>query len=279
VVAGRILQGGSERADGKSRIEAIVGGREIYVLAHSPAVTSSTLVAVTGSGRGNDVVLRGRIPSVRHASDAHVFLVPILVDNRGLEIFQVPRSSPGLNLQPYRLIDGAQAADLTFQEVILGADTKLPLATDPQVVLEDCLQWGMLASIAEALGIMRALNTATFSYLMTRKQFGAAIGTFQALRHRVADMHIAAEETLAIADAAIESFSAGPGPERTALISAAKVVADRAARRIGAEAVQLHGAMGVSDELDVSHYARRLIAIRYSLGSTDSHRSRFANTR
>lgn len=88
-------------------------------------------------------------------------------------------------------------------------------------------------------------------------------------------MHIAAEEAAALAHAAIETFHGEPSPDRSAIVSAAKVVADRAARRIGADAVQLHGGMGVSDELMVSHYARRLIAIRHTFGGTDAHRQRF----
>jgi alkylation response protein AidB-like acyl-CoA dehydrogenase len=129
--------------------------------------------------------------------------------------------------------------------------------------------------VAETLGIIEALNRATFSYLMTRKQFGTTIGSFQALQHRAADMYMAAQETLAVLDAAVESFAAGASQARSALVSAAKVVADGAGARIASGAIQLHGGMGVSDELIVSHYARRLIAIRSCLGSADSHRLRF----
>jgi alkylation response protein AidB-like acyl-CoA dehydrogenase len=104
-----------------------------------------------------------------------------------------------------------------------------------------------------------------------------ALATFQALRHRAADMFIAAEEIAAAVNYAIEALSGAPGVARSAAVCAAKVVADTGGRRIGHEAVQMHGGMGVSDELNVSHYARRLAAIRSELGSADILKLRFAS--
>jgi alkylation response protein AidB-like acyl-CoA dehydrogenase len=142
-------------------------------------------------------------------------------------------------------------------------------------VLHDALEWGLFGLAAETAGIVGALNHATFSYLNTRKQFGVPLSSFQALQHRAADMHIAAEEIAAAVDSAIESLAAPAGVIRSAVLSATKVVADLAGHRIGHEAVQMHGAMGVSDELNISHYARRLAAIRAELGGAEIHRQRF----
>lgn len=275
VVAGRILQAVADDPVAHASIEAIIRGEETYLLACPPAATLSPTIFVSAAGQCDGVVLNGRISAIRHALSAQRFLVPAAGKDGRLEIYRVPRETAGLELQSYRLIDGSHAADLTLRDVGLRQETRLPLVGDSRAVLEDALEWGAMAGVAEAVGILAALNTATFSYLMTRKQFGTAIGTFQALQHRAVDMHIAAEEAVALADAAIESFSAGPSPGRSAMVSAAKVVADRAARRVGAEAVQLHGGMGVSDELIVSHYARRLIAIRHTFGGADTHRQRF----
>lgn len=275
VVAGRILQASPDDAFAHESIEAITRGEEIHLLAYSPAATLVAGTTVSAARRRAGIVLNGRVSAIRYALGAQIFLVPAAGADGSLGIFRVPRATTGLELESYRLIDGSYAADLTLQEVVLGEEAMLPLAADTETVLADALEWGVMASVAETVGILSALNAATFSYLMTRKQFGAAIGTFQALQHRAADMHIAAEEAEALADAAIESFTAAPSADRSAMVSAAKVVTDRAARRIGAESVQLHGGMGVSDELIVSHYARRLIAIRHAFGGADAHRLRF----
>lgn len=276
VVAGRILQAVADDALAQESIDAITRGEEIQLLAHSPTAALSLGIPVCAAERPDVIVLNGRVSTIRYAPGAQAFLVPALAVNGSLGIFRVTRETPGIGLQSYRLIDGSYAADLTLQDVVLAQEARLPIAGDTKTVLEDALEWGVMASIAETVGILSALNTATFSYLMTRKQFGTPIGTFQALQHRAADMYIAAEEAVALADAALESFGAGPSAGRSAMVSAAKVVADRAARRIGAESVQLHGGMGVSDELIVSHYARRLIAVRHGFGGAGAHRLRFA---
>jgi alkylation response protein AidB-like acyl-CoA dehydrogenase len=120
-----------------------------------------------------------------------------------------------------------------------------------------------------------AANAATFRYLGERKQFGVALGSFQALQHRAANMEIAAQELLAMLELAIESFATEAGNGRSALLAALKAVADTAGRLVGHEAIQLHGGMGVSDELIISHYGRRLATIRAELGSADVHKQRF----
>jgi alkylation response protein AidB-like acyl-CoA dehydrogenase len=273
VVAGWILQHCPDHTATRAEIEAIVGGKHIDVLAYCPADAPSSPPTVHTNQRSGETLLSGRVLCVRYATAAHAFLVPAISEDGNTCVFRVARNSPGLKLHDYRLIDGSRAADLAFQAVTVGAP--LPLAIDARRAVVDALEWGVLASVAETVGIVSALNSATFAYLMTRKQFGTVIGSFQALQHRAADMHIAAEEALAMADATIDAFASEFGANRSALVSAAKAVADAAARRIGAEAVQLHGGMGVSDDLIVSHYARRLLAIRYTYGSAEAHQLRF----
>ena len=158
---------------------------------------------------------------------------------------------------------------------VVDATCRLEFARPAQTILHDALEWGLLGLAAETLGIAEALNGITFRYLNTRKQFGTALAGFQALQHRCADMHIAAEELSAVLELALAAMAQPPSAQRSALVSAAKSAADAAGRRIGHEAIQLHGGMGVSDELNVSHYARRLVAIRAELGSAELHRLRF----
>src|SRR3546814_1239960 len=130
---------------------------------------------------------------------------------------------------------------------------------------------------AETTGIMETMNRATFEYLRTRKQFGTTLSVFQALRHSAADMFSAAEQAAHLCHRGLNAMERGE-PGFSALASAMKALSDDSGKLVSHEAVQLHGGMGVSDELDVSHYLRRLAAIRAELGSADIHRGRFAQT-
>ena len=275
VIVGRILQHCADDSARQAALESLMEGRSTVLLAHSPFVGLEAQITVIAARSDDGIVLSGDVSCVRHANLAATFLVPAQKGDGSAQIYRVPRDSTGLLLEDYRLIDGVTAADLSFREVALPRSACMSFDVNSRDLIVDALEWGTLASVAETAGILDSLNSATFSYLMTRKQFGALLGSFQALQHRAADMHIAAEETLAIMDEAIDAFCSEPNPGRSALISAAKVVANNAARRIGSEAVQLHGAMGVSDELIVSHYARRLVALRHELGGADAHRRRF----
>ena len=143
------------------------------------------------------------------------------------------------------------------------------------LVLTGALERGLFGLAAETAGIVITANTATFRYLGERKQFGVPLGSFQALQHRAANMEIAAHETLAMLELAIEGLSSDVGGNRSALLAALKAIADTTGRLVGHEAIQLHGGMGVSDELNISHYARRLATIRAELGSSDVHKQRF----
>jgi alkylation response protein AidB-like acyl-CoA dehydrogenase len=277
VVAGRIFQHWADDSARRAAIEALINGTRTVVVAHSPTGNADARASVRALQADHRTALTGNITCVRHAPLAGGFLIPAIAADGSTEIYQVPRECPGLVLETYRLIDGAIAADLHLRNVTIQATARMRFDMSAQAVIDDALEWGILASVAETASILQALNHATFSYLMTRKQFGVPLGTFQALQHRASDMYMAAEETLAVVDEAVDSFSSGPAHARSALVSAAKVVADTAARRIGDGAVQMHGGMGVSDELIVSHYARRLIALRCGLGGADAHRLRFGS--
>jgi len=275
LIVGRILQQWADDSARLAALESLMEGRSTTLLAHPASATSESPINVIAARRDNGIVLSGNVSCVRHANLAASYLVPAQSDDRLVQIYLVPRDSSGLLLEEYRLIDDITAADVRLREVALPPSACMSFRVDVRDLIADALEWGTLASVAETAAILESLNSATFSYLMTRKQFGALLGSFQVLQHRAADMHIAAEETLAITDEAIDAFGVERNRARSALISAAKVVADTAARRIGSEAIQLHGGMGVSDELIVSHYARRLVALRHQLGGADAHRQRF----
>src|SRR5262249_50008248 len=188
-------------------------------------------------------------------------------------VFRVSRGL--LSMQPYRLMDGSGAADLALQNLAVPPESRMAFVLPATDVVRGALERGLLGLAAETAGIVAAANAATFRYLNDRRQFGAPLASFQALQHRAANMEIAALELAALLELAVQSLTRSSGPHGGALLSALKVVADTAGRTVGHESVQLHGGMGVSDELSISHYARRLATIRAELGGADLHRQRF----
>jgi alkylation response protein AidB-like acyl-CoA dehydrogenase len=277
VIAGHILQN-STLAGAADLTNRVIAGEEVCVVAHDAGADPFAAPNARAEAVDGGWIISGRLRCIRHADVANSFLVPTLAEH-AVAIFRMPLLTDGLSVQLYRLIDGAGAGDVELDRVRLPPEARLTFAGEAQEVLNKAIEWGLLGLSAETAGIVDTLNSETFSYLRVRKQFGVPIASFQALRHRAADMYIAAEETIAAVDAAIDSMSAPPDAVRSAMMSAAKVVADVAGERIGHEAVQLHGGMGVSDELKISHFARRLTAIRAELGTADVHRLRFANLR
>ena len=275
VIAGRILQRSTSALAGRL-IEESIAGRNTCVLAHDAGTDPFAAPGVTLTTSSAGTVLNGTLRCVRHADVAASFLVAAIGDG-GVSIHHLPRDAAGLSLQTFRLIDGAGAGALELRSVVAPPESRLAFDGDAADVLHEAVEWGVLGLAAEAAGIVGALNRATFTYLGNRKQFGVPLATFQALQHRAADMFIAAEEIAAGVNHAIEAMGGAARTARSAALSAAKVIADAGGRRIGHEAIQLHGGMGVSDELNVSHYARRLAAIRADLGSADVHRLRFAS--
>ena len=275
VVAGRIMQHWADRAAGQAAIDAIIAGKYICVLAHNGFGDPFAWPGVEAASGSGSRLISGFIPAVRHAELAQTFLVPARLADGSMEIYRIEPGHPGLTIEPFRAIDAAGAANLRFQDVRIPDSQVVPVDTSCREVIDEALELAIVGLAAEATGIVYALNAATFTHLMTRKQFGTVIGSFQALQHRAADMWISAEELLAIVDVGIETVASPRSAARDAIISAVKVVADKTGRRVANEAVQLHGGMGVSDELIVSHYFRRLAAIRSELGSTDAHRLRF----
>ena len=263
-VCGRILLAAGE-AD---QLAGLIAGTRILAFAHMEGFDPFTPPATRASPQNSAFILNGAKLAVRHADLAHGLIVTATLDGAPA-CFLVEADAPGLHRESFRLLDASSAATLTFTNTparrLAGAEA-----------LSEALLWLHAGLAAEVSGIADALNTATFAYLNTRKQFGIPLAGFQALQHRAADMFAAAEEVRILTARAITAIdTAAPG--RFALASAAKAVADDAGRKIGHEAVQLHGGMGVSDELNISHYMRRLAAIRAELGSADIHRARFAS--
>ena len=198
-------------------------------------------------------------------------------DAQGVSLFLVDRASPGLAINAYRTVDGQRAGDLKLSGVNVGADALLGNAGSALPVIEEALDFATALLCADAVGAMQSANDATLEYLKTRKQFGITIGSFQALQHRMVDMFIACEQARSMATlAACRVDAAVDAKERMRAVSAAKVRIADAARQVSQESVQLHGGMGMTEELKVSHTFRRLTAIAQRFGDADHHLERYA---
>ena len=263
-------------APGTAQLEPIIAGDHIVVLAHDEGYDPFALPSVKAEPDGAGYRLNGVKPVVANGDVADEYLVTACLPDGGLACFLVDAAADGVTRTECRLMDGAGGVTLTLANV-----RSAPVLTGQAArrAVQDAVEWGMLAMGAEAVGIFDALNEQTREYLRTRVQFGVPIGRFQALQHRSADMFIAAEEARAAVDAVADAFhaeEARPGDAlRSARISALKILIDAAGRKIGFDAVQLHGGVGVSDELIVSHYMRRLATIRILTGSSEVHRDRY----
>lgn len=224
--------------------------------------------------------LTGEKTAVVHGAEADVLVVPARSgggqrDEAGITLFAVPANSPGVQVSGYRTLDGQRAANLRLDGVLLGADSIIGTPSAGWGILEAAADYGAGLLCAEALGAMEALFDATLDYLKTRQQFGVPIGKFQVLQHRMADMFIHLEQARSMALLAAVTLDGADASERRRVVSAAKYRVGQAARFIGQQAVQLHGGMGVTDELAAAHYFKRLSMIELTLGDRDHHLARF----
>jgi alkylation response protein AidB-like acyl-CoA dehydrogenase len=262
-------------------LESLAIGESIAAVAHTEAGARSDRDRVQTTARkvAAGWSLSGAKAVVLGAVAADTLLVSARVEGGGdaLSIFAVPRGLDGVRVREYATIDGRGAADVTLEGVLLGADALVGVEGAASVMLEEAHSVALAALCADAVGSMKALLDATSKYLQTREQFGQPIGKFQALQHRMADMLIHYEQAKSMAYLAAMQCEAADATTRRRTLSAAKVVIGQAGRFIGQQAVQLHGGMGMADELDVSHHFRRLTATELTLGDTDHHLATFVS--
>ncbi len=282
VLGAALVRDLGSKAQREALLPAIAAGEKIVVPAHGEAGARYALahVATAASRSEKGWVLRGGKAVVLHAPAADVLLVTARTsgapsDPRGLSLFAVPRDAKGLGLVPYATIDGRRAADLVLDGVAVPADALLGEEGGALPVLEAVMDLGVAGLCAEASGVLQATLDGTIEYTKTRRQFGVPIAKFQALQHRMADMLIHVEQARSMATLALLRADDRDARERRRAVSAAKVVAGQAGRFVGQQAVQLHGGMGVSDEVPVAHQFKRLLAIEQTLGDTDHHLERF----
>ncbi|MFZ6813517.1 acyl-CoA dehydrogenase family protein [Undibacterium sp. Rencai35W] len=237
-------------------------------------------IATMATKNADGFILNGTKTVVLHGAQADKLIVSARSngaqrDTAGISLFLVDVTSAGISRRDYRTIDGYRAADISFNQVQVPAGALIGAESAGWEILDAASDYGVTLLCAEAVGVIEAITNATLEYLKTRQQFGVPIGKFQVLQHRMAEMFMEMEQARSMATLAAVKVSSSDAEERRRTVSAAKARVGQAARFVGQNAVQLHGGMGVTNELPAAHMFKRLTIIELSLGDTDHHLARF----
>jgi len=279
ILAGGLIEHAASSEQKHRFMPDLIAGTKIWALAWTERGSRFDPATVTTAARrdGKDYVLTGEKSAVIGAPWADHLIVSARTsghrhDRGGVSLFVVDRRAANLHLQSFKTIDGRRAAEVSLRDVrgeLLGREG------EGVVALEACRDRAIGALCAETVGAMSELNSATLEYSKTRKQFGVTLGTFQVLQHRMVDTFIAHQEALSLMQHLNLSLSAGEaGVSR--LASGAKSKIGHAGKFVADQAVQLHGGMGMTDELNVGHYFKRISSINIQFGDPAYHVLRYA---
>jgi len=265
-----------DTAQQEAILPAVAEGHMRLALAHDePHGRGDPLAVGTVARRqGAGWSLEGQKTNVLGAAAADHLVVSAHIGS-GLGLFLVPVGQSGVSVASYPILDGSRAGDVTLAGVSLGGDALLGGVEDAAPAISALIDRAVIALASDALGALTVLLDSTVEYSKTRVQFGQPIGRFQALQHRMAEMAVLREEAGAIALFAMMSAD-GPLAARARAASAAKVKIGRAARTIAEQAIQIHGGMGVTDELNIGAYFKRVLTFELLFGSFDHHLRRYA---
>ena len=278
ILAAQLIARAGNEAQKKALLPGVVAVKKHLAFAHTEkgARYNNARVQAKAVRSGNGWELSGEKFVVLGAPLAETLVVSARTD-KGVSLFLVNRDTAGVALRAYRTVDETLAADVTLKSVKTGADALLGAEGGAVPVIDEVTDFATALICSEAVGAMKFACDTTLEYLKTRKQFGVPIGTFQALQHRIVDMYISYEQARSMACLAASKFdSASEARERARSVSAAKIKVADACRHVSQEAIQLHGGMGMSEELKVSHTFRRLTMIGQQFGDADHHLARFA---
>lgn len=267
-------------------LPGLASGQRILALAHGEADARHELSYVTTRATAKDGgwLLSGRKSGVLGAPWADGFVVVARTsgavdERRGISLFLIDAQTPGVQVAGYRAYDGSRAGDLVLDQVVLGQDALLGVKGESMALLEKLIDLGIVVACADALGAMDALLRKTGEYASTRKQFDVPIASFQVIQHRLVDMFAAVEASRSLLLMAALHAEHPDAATRSRAVSAAKAAIGERARFVAQQAVQLHGGVGMTEELDIGHYFRRLTLFCNLLGSSDHHLQRFAALR
>jgi hypothetical protein len=277
--AGLLARSGSEHAP--ALIEQAVAGELILAFAHAePQTRDEPFDLLTTARRdGDGWVLNGHKPVVAAAPWADRLIVSARTggsrrDRDGMSLFLVDKTAPGVLTRDYATVDERRASEVWFEDVRLPADALIGPEGGAAPLIDRALDEATVAVCAEALGVLRFIHETTIDYAKQRRQFGRAIGEFQVLQHHMVDMFMSLEQAVSLTLYAALMLDR-PDAERAKAVSAAKVKVGQACRFVGQAAIQIHGGMGMTDELPVSHYFRRATLIEGQFGSVEAHLKRF----
>ncbi len=284
ILAGRLI---SELDEGERRtklLTQIMEGKLQVTLAHSERASRFNLAKVetTAEPSGDSISQNGTKRNLLNGAAASKLLVVAResgnsADRDGISVFLIDADAEGVSVHRYANVDGKSAAEISFNNVTVPSAARIGSAGNAIVALESVINRATLAAAAEAVGAMDSLLTKTVEYSKTRKQFGTAIGTFQALQHRMADMFIQCQLARSIVVMAAMKMDSNATPEEKAkAVSSAKSRVGKSIKLVGEEAVQIHGGIGTTQELDVGHLFKCVTALEMQYGNTDYHTARFA---
>jgi alkylation response protein AidB-like acyl-CoA dehydrogenase len=282
ILAGGILKRFANETQKEQWLHPMIAGELQATLAFNEPQARYELanVATTATKDSNHWVLNGRKGLVLNGGTSDLLLIPArtagdIGDEHGITLFAVAADSDGLSCNAYATVDGLRAAEITLEGVRVSGDAVLGNVDEGYAALSATIDDATLAVCAEAVGIMYALKDKTVQYSKDRSQFGVPIGSFQALQHRMVDMLMACEQAQSLLMWAVMTNAEGSDESRRA-VSAMKYMIGTAGQKLGEEAVQIHGGMGVTWELDVAHYFKRLTAICTLFGNADWHLDKLA---
>ncbi len=278
VLGGGFLRFGGSAAHKAELVPQVADGRLKLAFGHTERNSRYELdhVETTARKDGDGFVLNGTKMVVLHGDGADRIFVTARTaggtrDETGIGVFLVDAKAEGVSRRGYATQDGQRAAEVTLENVHVGADA---VFGDPQnglPLVRRVVDAGIAALSAEAVGAMESMHGLTVEYLKTRKQFGVPIGAFQVLQHKAVDMFVALEQARSIATYATMMADSDDGEERGRAMHAAKAEIGRAGRLVGETAIQLHGGVGMTMEYAVGHYFKRVTMIDVSFGDSDFH--------
>lgn len=282
LLAARLVETMGDARQRGEWLDGIIGGQRRLAFAWMERGARRDLrrTALTAGRRAGGFVLSGAKSMTLFADTADAILVLARTtgrpgDEAGLSLFLAPPDARGLTLRTARALDGGRVSDVLFDEVELASGALVGPEGGAGEAVGRALDLAMIAACAEMAGLMRRVVEITREYVKTRQQFGAALSSYQALRHRLADMFIAAEEVKAMADMAAMK-AAEDSDDWRAYASAAMAKAARAGEFVGAQGVQLHGGVGMTDELQIGRFYKRIFFLTALFGEAELHIRRFA---
>jgi len=289
--AAAVLSGSlvAELATGEAKtmlVESIIGGELLLASAFAEPGSrfnpGSVATSAAATADGDDVILNGTKVAVENGPNANKLLVSAresgdVRDAQGISVFVVDASTPGISMRSYQTVDGKMASEVTLTDVKVPASNRLGEAGAALPAIEVATNRAIVAVSAEAVGALEVLLQKTVEYSKTRKQFGTPIGTFQALQHRMADMFIQCQLARSIVIMAAMILDGDDSAEEKArAVAAAKSRIGKAIKDVGQEAIQIHGGIAMTEELDVGHLFKRVTALDLAFGDGDYHTQRFA---